>query len=546
MLYRYSSMKDGSVRDHYSETNGWELHLRRSLFRENERSQLDLLMGLLVDYTLNDEVDEWEWVKEKSKSFSEAENVDHLVSQGLYGADFSKTYTTKKTSSTQQRRNDCCAKTPDEDKGNLLVKARHWSQSLGITLRDDRSRDCDDRLRRSSSWNNPGQSEVDYYHNRHQHEDVAKVNHNVCLSLREWKKSRGTLVTDNGSCPTKPDDLATLSCPTSVSSTGASKHGEKVSASSTGASSKEAKTTVSFRKASKEAKKVSVKKETSHSHSHTHVYDIPENLVELIKKNIVPKVFKKPLSSSSYEDFFSYLLYAEDYSIKKLIDFSLSNVSLELQKPTLYEKPSKGKNLSQLSEKAETHDTYYVAFYLGSIPSLSPSATLFLFIWQARKSSHFREFLKRCHQAIDCAATNRSLVNFLFPNPTISSSSDMPTRNLKEKEAFAIDQVCRVMGAPAYLIEGSPSVTFGKISTTGTLIEEIVVEILRKNPSSRRVVCAPTNNICDVLMRSLRRKISLSGLNILPANAAFREIDGVPADNLSSCTNEGEGFLSFS
>ncbi|KAF5189073.1 hypothetical protein FRX31_021339 [Thalictrum thalictroides] len=67
LLYRYSSMKDGSVRDHYSETNGWELHLRRSLFRENERSQLDLLMGLFVDYALNDEEDEWEWVKEKQK-----------------------------------------------------------------------------------------------------------------------------------------------------------------------------------------------------------------------------------------------------------------------------------------------------------------------------------------------------------------------------------------------------------------------------------------------------------------------------------------------
>ncbi|KAF5186871.1 Helicase mov-10, partial [Thalictrum thalictroides] len=157
-----------------------------------------------------------------------------------------------------------------------------------------------------------------------------------------------------------------------------------------------------------------------------------------------------------------------------------------------------------------------------------------------------REFLKRCHQAIDCAATNRSLVNFLFPNPTISSSSDMPTRNLKEKEAFAIDQVCRLVGAPPYLIEGSPSVTFGKISTTGTLIDEMVVVILRKNPSSRILMCAPTNDICDVLMRSLRRKISLSGLDILPANAAFMEIDGVPADNLSSCTNEGEGFTCLS
>ncbi|KAF5195355.1 hypothetical protein FRX31_015058 [Thalictrum thalictroides] len=163
-------------------------------------------------------------------------------------------------------------------------------------------RNCEerDRSRRPLTWNNPGQSEVDYYHNRHQFEDVAKVNHSVSSSLRERKKSQGTLVTDNGSCPIKPDDLATPSCPTSVSSTGASKHGEKVSASSTGASSKEAKTTtVSFRKASKEAKKVSVKKETSHSHA----YDIPENMVELIKKTHCSNVYQMFLLSCKKQHF---------------------------------------------------------------------------------------------------------------------------------------------------------------------------------------------------------------------------------------------------
>ncbi|KAF5186465.1 hypothetical protein FRX31_023951 [Thalictrum thalictroides] len=117
------------------------------------------------------------------------------------------------------------------------------------------------------------QSEVEHYHNRHQHEDVATVKHNISSSVRERKKSAGTLVTNNDSAGSiKTDDLASPSCPTSVSSSGASKHAEKASASSTGASSKVAKTTtVSFRKASKEAKKVSVKKETSHSHTHAYI-----------------------------------------------------------------------------------------------------------------------------------------------------------------------------------------------------------------------------------------------------------------------------------
>ncbi|KAF5185053.1 hypothetical protein FRX31_025360 [Thalictrum thalictroides] len=63
-------MKDGSVRDHYGSGNEWELHLRRSLFRENERAQLNSIMVLLANCSLNDEEDEWEWGKEKSKVYS--------------------------------------------------------------------------------------------------------------------------------------------------------------------------------------------------------------------------------------------------------------------------------------------------------------------------------------------------------------------------------------------------------------------------------------------------------------------------------------------
>ena len=44
-----------------------------------------------------------------------------------------------------------------------------------------------------------------------------------------------------------------------------------------------------------------------------HLYMIPEDMKELIKKDIVPDVLKKPLSPLNYKDYFAALLYAEDY-----------------------------------------------------------------------------------------------------------------------------------------------------------------------------------------------------------------------------------------
>ncbi|KAF5200109.1 hypothetical protein FRX31_010304, partial [Thalictrum thalictroides] len=84
------------------------------------------------------------------------------------------------------------------------------------------------------------------------------------------KESVGTLVTNNDYGSIKPDGLLSWSCPTSVSSTDTSKNAIKASASSIEASNEEANI---FTWASKEA---------------NHAYDIPENMVELIKKSTVP------------------------------------------------------------------------------------------------------------------------------------------------------------------------------------------------------------------------------------------------------------------
>lgn len=48
----------------------------------------------------------------------------------------------------------------------------------------------------------------------------------------------------------------------------------------------------------------------------TPLYLIPEDIKGLIQRDIVPEVLKKPLSPSTYKDYFASLLYAEDYYLE--------------------------------------------------------------------------------------------------------------------------------------------------------------------------------------------------------------------------------------
>ncbi|XP_031275552.1 cell wall protein RBR3-like [Pistacia vera] len=50
-------------------------------------------------------------------------------------------------------------------------------------------------------------------------------------------------------------------------------------------------------------------------------YMIPNDIEDLIKKDIVPNVLKKPLSPSTYKDYFAALLHAEDFYIEKWSGF---------------------------------------------------------------------------------------------------------------------------------------------------------------------------------------------------------------------------------
>ncbi|XP_042982755.1 probable RNA helicase SDE3 [Carya illinoinensis] len=315
------------------------------------------------------------------------------------------------------------------------------------------------------------------------------------------------------------------------------------------------------------------------------IFAVPEYIKRQIKENIVPEILKQPLSPSTYKAYFTALLYAEDFYLEKWSDFLLKNVTLEFQEAVIYKESTKDKNLSgNLKKKNKT----FVVFEIDSIPErrpfllsrdlvyARPSGTEIEpfqgFFYRVVKSTrvlvdfgdnfhsqHYasrkydisfsfnRVCLKRAHKAVE-TASNPLVQNFLFPEYCVSRKDNLnpPTllrvnHEVSKNEFSAIRHISSFRGSPPYLLSGSRCVMDSEIlSSTGIVVQEAVCEIYRISPKCRILICAPTNSTCDALTRSLKKVILES--DIFRANAAFRELDEVPADILRSCPIEGECF----
>ncbi|XP_043694452.1 probable RNA helicase SDE3 [Telopea speciosissima] len=313
------------------------------------------------------------------------------------------------------------------------------------------------------------------------------------------------------------------------------------------------------------------------------IYVIPDSIKDLIKKDIVPEVLTRPLSPSTYRAYFAALLYAEDFYVEKWSNFCLSNVNLELHKASIYKKSNKSQNLN---ESDEHDDKMLVAFRTDLIPERLPFLLSrdFIFVRPSGKNvepfqgilyrvvkstlvlaefgddfysqhaanhkydisfSFNRVCLKRCHQAIT-AAMSSSFQSFLFPgqidriNNTALSSIFSSHRNLGPDQTSATTLISRLTGPLPFLIEGPLCFSADRLSKTGLVIREAVLKIYRTSPHCRILINAPTNNTCDLLLKSLTVEIPES--EMFRANAAFRELDDVPDDILPSCEYKGECF----
>ncbi|KAF9620747.1 hypothetical protein IFM89_014351 [Coptis chinensis] len=324
----------------------------------------------------------------------------------------------------------------------------------------------------------------------------------------------------------------------------------------------------------------------------TPLYSIPDGIKKLIEKD-VPEVLRKPLTPSTYGNYFAALLYAEDYYIEKWNDYCLHDVKLELHKAAIYSKSSKNKNLIENDE-----DKLFVAFRIDSVPEKRPFLLSrdFVLVHPSGKNgkpfqgilyrvvksnlvlaefgddfhrqhsstrrydvsfSFNRVCLKRCHQAV-ASVTDPLFRNFLFPSQKSRISWANPSvvpshRNLNKDQVSAVCSILSLNVFPPFLVVGQLSVYTTRrlssagsavqekrLSATGLVIREAVLQVCRKSPGCRILISAPTNNICDVLMKSLMEEIHES--EVFRANAAFREIDGVPYEILPLCPYNRECF----
>ncbi|XP_058007672.1 probable RNA helicase SDE3 isoform X1 [Hevea brasiliensis] len=314
------------------------------------------------------------------------------------------------------------------------------------------------------------------------------------------------------------------------------------------------------------------------------IYMIPKDIKDLIKNDRVPGVLKKPLSMSTYKDYFAALLYAEDFYIEKWCEFKLEKITLKLQQASIFK-------LSYFTENHEKDNKTFVTFEIDSCREKRPfllsrdfvfarpsgnktepfqgviyrvvrSTTVLVefsedFYAQHHSSRRYdvsfsfnRVCLKRAHQAVE-AASDPLFKSYIFPDCDLrrrhpASSTAYFNYKLDADQTSAVRQILAFQGPPPYLIEGPLCVTKAKrnecrqLSKTGLVIQEAVLEIYRSSQQHRVLICAPINNTCDLLTSSLKKHIPES--EMFRANAAFREIDGVPTDILPSCIYAGECF----
>ncbi|KAL5543107.1 hypothetical protein UlMin_010817 [Ulmus minor] len=320
------------------------------------------------------------------------------------------------------------------------------------------------------------------------------------------------------------------------------------------------------------------------------LYLIPEDFKDLIKRDVVPKVLKKPLSPSIYKEYFSVLLYAEDYYYEKWSDCKLENVTLKLHEATINKKADKRKSINGSKEK---DDKILVEFKIDAFPERRPfllsrdlvharpvgsqvepfqgiiyrvvKSDLVLVEFKDDFHSQYnpchrynisfsfnRVCLKRAHQALN-AVSDSLFQNFLFPNNVSRKSSphmlalNSDIHKLDEEIISTSRQIANIQGSPPFLVVGPRCASEMKAashlripSRTGVVIQASVIQIYKTSPDCRILICAPSNSACDVLMRGLKKVIPES--DMFRANAAFREKDDVPDDIISSCLFKKECF----
>eukprot|EP00026_Physarum_polycephalum_P001055 Phypoly_transcript_01056.p1 GENE.Phypoly_transcript_01056~~Phypoly_transcript_01056.p1 ORF type:complete len:1229 (+),score=283.06 Phypoly_transcript_01056:43-3687(+) len=134
--------------------------------------------------------------------------------------------------------------------------------------------------------------------------------------------------------------------------------------------------------------------------------------------------------------------------------------------------------------------------------------------------------------------------SFLFPKqlptspPKTTQSLTLFNPELNEQQLSAVS---RIVHSPTY---DSPYVIFGPPGTGKTLTVVEAVAQLLQNKSNTILVCAPSNQACDVIIERLAQYPSLEDKNMYRLNAIQRSVEEVSDTVRRFCLIAGGSFLS--
>ena len=145
---------------------------------------------------------------------------------------------------------------------------------------------------------------------------------------------------------------------------------------------------------------------------------------------------------------------------------------------------------------------------------------------------------ERGHRAMNLAYSNRK--DTLFPKEVKKEGECVDkeeekfkfyNKNLNERQRAAIENIQSSCTKNAYILIGPPGT--GKTVT----LTELIVQLLKKDPNSRLLVCAPSNNAVDNICLKLHKSEQVDGGVFTRFNSPTRPEDQVPKELLTYCWN---------
>ncbi|CAA7399190.1 unnamed protein product [Spirodela intermedia] len=293
-------------------------------------------------------------------------------------------------------------------------------------------------------------------------------------------------------------------------------------------------------------------------------YPIPRDLRAMIEDKKVPNVIREGLNNRNYSNFFSSLLVVEEIYLEgQMRGYDMECVAMRRKGSHLLTLEVHG--LAERRPSLVYGDSLFVkpAFkdhgddtrpYQGFIHKVEADEILLSFAVEFHEQHHEakrydvsfsfnRLCMRRLYQALQMSEQLDAAI--LFPsNPSKrrvirTNASLVPlNKTLNHEQLQSVEKILGCRGGPPYVIYGPPGT--GK---TVTLVEAIL-QICRRQPQARILVCAPSNSAADHILDKLIGEggAEVEGGKISRLNAESRHYDDLKADHIQFCFLDGMVF----